>query len=289
MSASRESDQLPHPHLGEFLARRSRCGMSILGAIVLGMLGASLVTMGVLAYNNGGGLGALAAFVGTALPCFVGGAWTLRRSFKSIVFYHLGAVLSCGHRSLITIPYPEADRFDFGVTRQYINGIYTGTTLNLRLSTPDKRRITYSGRFNLKAKGFFKRQYEIHDEMEGVKQIIAEQMAVGMLDRVLAGERLEWGRVYAISSEGLTFLRGKRKGELLPFSSLVSQNMQAGFLYLFQPGQERSRDGIAMSSPNFWPYYFVFLRLAGWIAVAPEPDVPPTADPSGASNHASRA
>ncbi|MBC7773737.1 MAG: hypothetical protein H7210_14685 [Pyrinomonadaceae bacterium] len=259
----------PHADFGNFIVMRRRRGAFLTFAVLLGLPGffcvflviASLIVGPSSGSAPGGGSGTAIA-LGVAALSLLGFVAYFRKAMTSFWFYELGVVrLLFGKQTAIA--YADAERFQFAVTRQYHNGMYVGTVLKLRLLAPAKREIAFGGPFKVKSKGFIKRQFETRDELDVVKRIIAEQMAVTFVERILSGETIIWAGLYSFSPEGLTPIHGKHKGQVCPYAAFVQQDARDGSLHLFVKDEPKSHGGLSTSAMNFWPCYFSFLTLAG--------------------------
>jgi hypothetical protein len=207
----------------------------------------------------------LASVLGTiiclalCLFCLVG----MRSLFRAVDFHHNGAVERCfGKRR--EFRYDRADALSYTLTRQYLHGIYVGTSLSFRLATVDRRVLRLSTRYKEQAKGLsiigLGRKFVGEDEMDVIRDLIAAHIANRMTANMQPSGYVDWGRA-RLSTEGLTPLRGKHKHELIPWSRL-RMTANNGFLSLFASEQRRPFLTVPCGGHNFYPAMQLIASLA---------------------------
>jgi hypothetical protein len=256
---------------GQVLAVRQRRVFFLLVAFLLGPLGVLMT------------LGGAAMLVGVLLngtrrgPRPPGFVWTfdlvllalgialvfgahaaVRRARTRVVFQELGAVLTRGKKR-VTIAYADAQSFAMRLTHQSYHGMYAGSVVRLTLHADGGRAIDFRGGYKVKASGLLRRKYELLDELERVRQVIADQMADRLIDRMLHAEPVAWGRAI-LTPEGVVPRTGARRGELIPYSHFQRQSMNGSVLML-STADARPVLALDTGDVNFWPGYAVFLRL----------------------------
>lgn len=168
--------------------------------------------------------------------------------------------------------YADCERLLYSITRQYLNGIYVGTALRIRFKAKGKPTIRWDGAHKEKPKGlsftvFGKGEFKGEDELDIVKLVAADAMADRWIDRLSAGEKIDWLGQLELAADSLTILRGKRKKQTIPYSDLDRFAVEAGWMKLFHRGDERSCVSLPISAENFWPGMRVMERM--WEAAMP--------------------
>lgn len=258
--------------LGALITTR---GMSAVGRVftililALVMLGCAGVTIASIVAATQGAPGALIVGVvaaGLFVLCILG----IRGMFRTVGFHEAGVVETLLGRRREML-YADVARMSYAVTRQYYNGVYTGTTLSIGLRTADGRKLGYAGRYKEKPKGWamtvFGRKFEASDELDLVRDVIAAHVAGRMTDAILRGEPVEWPSNATISATGITPLRGRRKGQTLPWSQFAGMSMDKGVLHLFAHGDKKPFLDVVAGAWNVFPCMELIGSLAGAPAV----------------------
>ncbi len=256
-----------HDDFGEIIAERRR-GFGELGAIGLVCSGAiASLYFGVAMLNSRlphqRDLAIVLLFVGAL--CVVLAAFGVRSYRTTTEFRVLGVCACRGGKRLRSMAYADCERFTYSITRQYVNGIYTGTSLVVKLQARGKKTIKWTGSHKQKPVGLSytilgKGEFKGEDELDVVKLIIADAMADRWIDRLLGGESIAWGKL-TLDATTATPKRGKRKGQLIPFADIDRLSFNEGWLHLFHKGEDRSFFSMQMNDENFWPGMRVIERM----------------------------
>jgi hypothetical protein len=201
------------------------------------------------------------AALGGVVAC--AGIGCLRSALTRLHFFEHGVVRRRPGRRL-SVPYQDATSLTYQLTRQFINGVYAGTSLKLGLRATDGRKISYSGSHKERAAGLFTivtKQFKGTDEMDAVRSVIAGFVADRMQERLLDGATFDWCGGGSISPDGITPRRGKFKNQLVPWTEIDRQSAQKGFFYLFRRGEDKSFAGAAVNAKDFWPYLELIARM----------------------------
>lgn len=284
-----DESQVVDPLLGRLLTTRRRRGIYLTVALLLGPLGAAFTLGGVgiliavaqgIGGRGGGGMYAGPKWQGGVILLTIGllslaaVVQAVRQARTKLSFHELGAVRTRG-RSRVAIPYADAASLVMSLQHQSLHGVHTGTIVRFKLRAADKRSISYTGGYKVRARGFLQRRYEILDDLEQVRETIAEQMADGLVESMLRGKSIDWCGRAALTPAGLVPGRGSWKGQLVPYADIERQAMETGTLTLFAREERRGFVSFPASGVNFWPCYAVFLRLAQQqAAVEPMPGTP---------------
>jgi hypothetical protein len=159
-----------------------------------------------------------------------------------------------GSRSL---RYDQVERFTFSAIRQYVNGGYTGTTLNLAfdpLPSSGAKRIVY----NTSVKGE-------DGDLDALRDHIARVIAARMSRDFAAGQTVEWTDSITFLPTGIQYVPsgmfGKKAPALIPFEEYGGFNMDQGVFYLFHKGKAKSVHSEKTSVVNFFPGFYLLLAI----------------------------
>ena len=200
----------------------------------------------------------------------------IRQLFTKARFYETGVRLVTLGKPRRSMAYADCERFWFHTVRQYVNGIYAGTTVTITLKAKGRRTVKWSGRHKEKPKGFAftilgKREFKGEDELDVVKLIIADAMADRWIDRLTAGTPVDWNGRLELSAVTATPRRGKRKGQAIAYADIDRFSVKDGTLHLFHTGDEKPFITVACGDTNFYPGMRVLERM--WSLAAPlEPE-----------------
>ncbi|HLP86024.1 MAG TPA: hypothetical protein VK157_16855 [Phycisphaerales bacterium] len=216
--------------------------------------------------NAPSGTGFVVAFMWLLAAAFVVGAWNFIRRWRTTYeFFATGAVVRRGGETIIEMPYASVSRFRFLIVRQYVNGIYAGTSLDVRLTDDQRRCVRYQGKHKERAKGLgmtiFGKRFEGTDELDIVRILIAEQMLPAMSKRLAEVGSVEWCGKVQLSATGVTPVRGKYKRTEVPYAAIGGVMVKGGAYHAFRKGDERSFLDLAMGDENFWPGLLLFESL----------------------------
>lgn len=178
--------------------------------------------------------------------------------FQCVTFTcHEHGVSHCWLRREKRLRYADVDSFTYNAARQYVKGVYSGTTFTLTfISTAGgkPRTITYS-------KTLRNADEELDHLRDRVSQVIAARMAA-----VFArGLVVPW-------TDGLKFLRdeleyrasgflGRKAPVLVPYEQIAGVDVSNGFFHLWIEGQRKPLVKENVSQPNFFPGYQFLIRL----------------------------
>jgi hypothetical protein len=159
-----------------------------------------------------------------------------------------------GRRQLL---YRDIESFTYRATRNFVNGVYSGTALFLQF-TPRAgagRGISH----NCTVQG---NDYDLDLLRDGVSQIIAGQMHV----RLANGEAVEWTSNLGFSPQGFLYrpsgFIGRGKETLLPWENYHGYTLQEGFFYLFEKGKNNAVIAENVGEANFFPGFYLLLQLS---------------------------
>ena len=275
----------PDPAFGELLTERGTTWLYwvvVLAFAGLTLAAAAFVVGGIRTRLSAGSPGMASAdwlaMVGWgSLFTLVFGGLTyllVRQIFTKARFYETGARVFVMGKPKRSMPYAECERFWYHTVRQYINGIYAGTTVTITLKAKGMKTVKWSGRHKEKPKGFSftvlgKGEFKGEDELDVVKLIIADAMADRWINQITAGHPVDWSGRMELALDHATPRKGKRKGQNIAYADIDRYSVKDGHMHLFHKGEEKPFLSIACGDTNFYPGVRVMERM--WsVALAPE-------------------
>lgn len=209
----------------------------------------------------------------------LGGLYLAVRTLLRVAeFYHEGAVIRVPpfSKSRREFPYAGCTDLTYALVRQYVNGIYSGTSLALSFKTADGRKMSYSGNHKEKPKGLaifvLGREFTGEDELDIVREIIATHAAETLAARLASEGTVPWTKAARLSAQGVTPTSGRGKNVLVPFSDITSANMDKGAFALFARDERKAFVVLAVNTQGFFPGFMLFQSLQ-------EPNATPAAAP----------
>jgi hypothetical protein len=227
-------------------------------------------------------------------------AWVSIRAGLSVFHFHeFGATRHVLGIPFRTVRYDQAETLEYQVTRNYLNGIYTGTNVDicitpLPIAGKRGKRIACNLKHREKPDGvlsrtFLSKNFKGEDELDAIKNIIALAIAQRWLAR---GEfREAWCNHLLLTPRGLEFGAGPKKGTVIPFAKIkglggrgagsVGPQSKYDYRELYVEGSERGHILIQTYGRNFWPGMMLIEVMRGRVGEdAATPPVPPPATAS---------
>lgn len=165
-------------------------------------------------------------------------------------------IRSTGLFSRRELRYAEVAALTHTATRQYVNGAYAGTT-HVLVFEPQPgagKRISYSSQ-----------SQGTDQELEAFRDRVAAIVADRLHAEVERAARVTWTPDVVLTTGGVEYRESKLigKGEqcFLPFSDALTYQFVQGELHLNGDGSQPVAR-IPCGGPNFYPGFFLFLRLA---------------------------
>lgn len=180
------------------------------------------------------------------------GAWAARRGREAVHECGLTRQGVLGRREL---RYADVDRLSYSATRQYHNGVYTGTRYSLRCAAPGGRPITILG-WGRGSEG----------NLDGLRDHIAGVVAERMRSRLAAEGEVAWTRGLRLTPTGVRFQRSRLVGRgpdvFLPWAALRYE-IEAGCFHLYEADAAKPSLSVGCDSENFYPGHVLFGKLPG--------------------------
>lgn len=150
------------------------------------------------------------------------------------------------------VRYADIDRLRFQSTRQYVNGIYGGTRLELTAFLPNGKKL----QLQKNCKG-------MDDDLENLREHISSLIATRLQACLERGEAVAWGSCVQLHRESLTFrpdqFIGRGEPTTLPYSALAAPVIANGTLSLLDQGTGKKLCSFPCADDNFYPGYRVFM------------------------------
>jgi hypothetical protein len=237
----------PRSGLGRLLFERRTNDVLVL-AVIVGLVG--VVGGAVLSFqHNSQVVGVLVLAAGCV---FI----VLGLLFGRYVFrcHELGLTRRRG-RSETRMSYGDVVEFNYGATRMFHNGVYTGTSFSLSFRSP-----TATIRYSVQSA-------KPDNDMENLRDHVSRTIAQRMFGEIRAGAAVPWGNDVVFLPAGLQVRRSTMLGlgsaapEVLPYSQIRGTNMEKGVFFLFSKGAAKPFFSKPVASPNFFPGYYLLLTL----------------------------
>ncbi|HYE61535.1 MAG TPA: DUF6585 family protein [Phycisphaerales bacterium] len=253
--------------LGAFVCERSSRVLYWILGVVFGAIGLLLVPGAIaLAFAKPPELAGASVMLAFSVLFLALAYLCVRQARTTYRFYEQGVAHFIGRKPRTVIPWVEASELTYRVVKQYVHGIPMGANVTFTLKAEDKRKVSFTNNHKTKVKArklFGPKEVVAVDELDYVRDMVAEIIADRMADRLLAGESIQWCSAGTLSDQGLTPRRGKYKGERVPYTDIDRESAKEGSFFLYRAGDERSFLTVAMAAPNFWPGVVLLHRMIG--------------------------
>jgi len=150
--------------------------------------------------------------------------------------------------------YSEIDLFTYSAVRQYVKGVYSGTAFTLTFVSNAAGKVAYT-----------KTLRNADDELDRLRDRVGRILAERMARQFAAGDAVTWGDGLRFFPEGLEyrasgFLRRKAP-VMIPFDQISGLDITDGQFRLWRTGQKGHAVKESVAQPNFFPGYFLLLRV----------------------------
>jgi hypothetical protein len=243
------SAEPPSDGLGRVLFERSS---SILKSTLALLGGACLVPLGLIMLFT-------PAFIGGLVMMAAGGGLLFwgATSFRQRFRCHEFGVYQSGLFGESRIRYGDVASFSYSATRHFTNGVYTGTNVAFGfqpLPGVNAAEITYS----TSHRGG-------DDDLETLCNHISGVIAARMANDLAEGRTVAWTPNMTFRPDGIEYRPsgwiGRKDPVLLPYEQVHGFDMQQGTFYIWSKGEKNAVMQESVSEPNFFPGYFLLVRL----------------------------
>jgi hypothetical protein len=215
--------------------------LTLVLGVMLSLLGAGSWLAGVL-------VGGAFSLLGGLLLMSAWGSWRFR--FRC---HELG-VANKTWRTTHELRYEDVGSFTFAAVRNFVNGIYHGTELNMQFvprAGCGKRRVDYSA----VVRG-------IDQELDGIRDHISRVIATSMARALAEGQEVRWTKSLAFVPGALLYsapgLFGRKEPQRIPLTGIILMPLHEGRLYLSVGGQAIEE---SCTAANFFPGYYLLSQL----------------------------
>lgn len=158
-------------------------------------------------------------------------------------------------RGEVSMRFKDVRIFTYSAVRNYYNGSYTGTVINLKFEAMKGEKLTYSATFK-------NADDEIDNLREHVSRVIAEHMRKKLVD----GKTVAWTDRVRFTPEGLEIagksgLFGKGDDLFIPYAKVADATLDAGNFALIAEGRKKPVYETLVSTPNFFPGYVLLILI----------------------------
>lgn len=177
---------------------------------------------------------------------------------KVVRFFERGAAMYQGKKQTAAAAYSDVDSIMFNVTRQYINGVYAGTAVAIKL-TAGGTKISWSGRHKEKPKGLaivsLGKKFEGEDELDAIKLVIADHVADRWESTLLDGGEIKWCGM-TLTADGLII----KKNPPVPLENIAIA-IDQGWCSFADLKTQKQIAVCSLAMENFWPGIMVLARF----------------------------
>jgi hypothetical protein len=244
--AGKPAHPLPDGELGRvlFTKKTSTLVLAVLVLFSLGLLAGGVAALG--ADRVAGG-----ALIGGGVLATVGAMAAVRGVFRA----HEGGIVRRTLFGTRSMPYSQIERLTFSAIRQYHNGAYMGTSLTLKCTAADGRKVKTSATVR-----------GSDDGLESLRDHIARVVAQRLRARLGTEREVPWAGGIRLMPDGLRFRRKKffGQGEEVQIAwGDLRYSIDAGSLHVFEPGASRASVTVSCAAENFYPGLVLLQTLPG--------------------------
>lgn len=245
--AAADTDGEPVEGLGRIHFERKGSGVA---AVLLWTVAALFVLTGTPLVLGGMVPGArilgVVLLVGAALT-----VWGIRVHRRIVFRCHERGVFRRGLFTATSMRYDQVETFTHTATRQYYNGAYIGTSLNIVL-VPQTGTGAKTIRFSRSVKN-------VDESLDNLRDHIAAVVAGRMLRSVSAGERVPWTANLALRPDGIDYrpagFVGRKDPVFLAYSQIANFSIADATFQLWEQGKAKPVVKERVGEPNFFPGY----------------------------------
>lgn len=190
-------------------------------------------------------LGIATVWLGIGLLLLLISVWLFRKTFRC----HRHGVYQRGLAKEKRLLYRDVASFTYSATRQYVNGVYTGTRVSMKL-VPEETNDSPTVSFSSWVRNLDRDLDDLRDRVSGV-------VGRKMLASIETGVEAKWTTDAVLGPEEIRFrkprLVGKREWISLPYSQIAGSATQEGTFHLFAEGVEKPVMRLQVRAENFFP------------------------------------
>ncbi len=153
--------------------------------------------------------------------------------------------------------YTDVASFQYGVTRHYTNGVYTGTNLNMKFTPRDKSQ---------KAISYSVHSKKLDTEFDMIRDHIARVIASEMWERLGRGDEAPWTDNAVFDPDGIKYrpsgFFGRKDWKKLEYKNIHGFDIMQGTFHLWEKGVEKSVLQETTAAENFFPGYYLICMMS---------------------------
>lgn len=153
--------------------------------------------------------------------------------------------------------YDEVASFSYHAVRQYVNGVYSGTTFTLTFTpqaSAEAKNITY----NTQMKNF-------DDDLDLLRDHISKVIAGRMANELADGHDVAWTANLTFQKDGLQYrpsgFLGRKEPRHIPYTQVYGFDIQEGVFHIWEHGRDKSTVQEDVSQANFYPGFYLLVHL----------------------------
>lgn len=156
-----------------------------------------------------------------------------------------------------TVLYRDIESFTYSAMRNFVNGIYNGTSLYMQFTPRAGCGRTISHRSNVQGDD---------DTLDQLRDLISQIIAGRMQVQLAAGEQVAWTNNLTFTQDGLIYrpsgMLKRGKETLLQYQSYGGYSINEGYFFLFEKGKDNYVLAESVGEANFFPGFYVLLQMA---------------------------
>jgi hypothetical protein len=155
------------------------------------------------------------------------------------------------------LAYKDVATFTYSAVRHYHNGAYVGTHLSMKFDpVPGSGASSISYSTSVQA---------VDDDLDELRDTISGILAENMIQQLATNQVVPWTSNLTFHREGLQYRPAgwisRGEPQMLRYEDYLNYSVDQGVFYLFKKGEQKAVTNEQTSAPNFFPGFFVLLRM----------------------------
>ena len=155
------------------------------------------------------------------------------------------------------LPYKEVATFTYSAVRHYHNGAYVGTHLTMKFDpVPGSGSPSISYNTTVQA---------TDDDLDELRDTISGMLAENMIQQLATNQVVPWTSNLTFHREGIQYRPAgwisRGEPQFMKYDDYGGYNLDQGVFYLYFKGQQKPITNEQTSAPNFFPGFFMLLRM----------------------------
>lgn len=185
--------------------------------------------------------------------------WMLWRHWMHVFLQERG-IREYRQRRERSLPYDQADEITYSSLRIFMNGSYIHTVEKVALKS-DRAPGPPLVCTHIFKEADGRAPGEAQTPLLNVRNAVSLRLAERMSEQIAREAAIEWTPELRIRGRGLELIDAHGGCELVEWDRLSRLEIDYGKLKLFHDGNDRPRLEMPVARPNFYPAYFVAVRL----------------------------